>query len=274
MIEKATYRNHLGEEIRFGENGIYLNAGSLRDYSWTPVKKNNRISAFDKDVVQKPLPVVIFAASEADGIAARNRLFEVVEKDVLAMKAGTLEVAGYRLECFVTGSAKSEYLLSQRYMMVNLTIQTDKPNWYKETTHSFFAETTAEDYEFLDYDFDYDIDYMSANNPRVLRNSNFTDTNFKLTIYGACDNPIVYIGGHAYQVNCSVQHGERIVIDSRQKTIVLIDKNRNETNIFNKRNRGSYIFKKIPAGNVSMTFDGSFDFDVILFEERSEPKWI
>lgn len=273
MIEKVIYRNHLGETIRFGENGIYLNAGGLRDFSWTATKKNNRISAFDKGILQKALSVVIIAPNEADGIAARDRLFEVMEKDVLAMKAGCFEVGKYHLDCFVTASTKSEYLTSERYMLVKLTIQSDKPDWIKETAHSFFSEASTAEYEYLDYNVDYDIDYMSANNPRVLRNSGFTDTNFKLTIYGACENPVVYIGGHAYQVNCTVQRGEKIVVDSRQKTIVLLDSNRNETNIFNLRNRESYIFKKIPAGNIGMTFDGSFDFDVVLLEERSEPKW-
>ena len=273
MIEKVIYRNHLGEEFRFGENGVYLNAGGLRDYSWKVSQRNNRISTLEKGVDTKQLNVVIIAQTEAEGIALRNKLFEITEKDVLAMKAGHLIVGDYQLECFVTSSTKSEYLTTERYMLVKMKIQTDNPNWCKEAVYSFFSDATAMDYKYLDYEFDYPIDYASASNPRVLRNSGFTDTNFKLIIYGACENPAVTIGGHLYQVNCSLERGERLVIDSMKKTIVLIGKNRAETNVFNKRNRNSYIFKKIPAGDVGMTFNGEFDFDVIMTEERSEPKW-
>lgn len=273
MIEKAIYRNHLGEEFRFGENGVYMNAGGLRDYTWKIEQKNNRISKFEKGIVSRPLNVVIMAHTEADGIAIRNRLFEIVEKDVLAMKAGHLIVGDHKLECFVTGSTKSKYLMTERYMLVKLTIQTDNPNWIMENSYSFYSDATTTGYEYLDYNFDFPIDYLSANNPRLLRNSGFTETNFKLIIYGYCENPSVTIGSHTYQVNCTVQDDEKLVIDSVKKTVVLIDRNRKETNVFNKRNRNSYIFKKIPAGEVGISFDGTFDFDVIIKEERSEPKW-
>lgn len=274
MIERVTYRNHRGEEFRFDENGAFLNAGGLRDYSWKITKKNNRISTIEKDVAQFKLNLFIIAPTEAQGIELKNRLFEVVEKDVLATEKGRLVVGDHYLPCFVTASTKSEYLKSARCMKVTLTVQTDAPYWIKESQHCFYTKLNAMEYPYLDYNFDYPIDYwISSRNPRVLRNSGFTDSNFKLVFYGDCVNPSVMIGGHLYQVNVTVNSGERVVIDSEKKTIVLIDRNRNETNIFGKRNRDSYIFQKIPAGLVAMDFDETFDFDVIIKEERSEPKW-
>lgn len=272
MIEKATYINHLGEEFLFGEGGVYLNCGGLRDFTWTATKKNNRLVTFDKGVVQSKLAVVIIAETEAVGIATRNRLFEIAEKDVLAMQPGKFVIGEYHLDCYITASVKSKYLTSGRYMSLTLTLQTDQPNWIKETTYGFYSGLMKRDYEYLDYEFDYDIDYMS-DYPRFLRNTGFTDMDFRLVIYGACVNPAITIGEHLYQVNCAVQHGERLVIDSKKKTIVLIDSARNETNVFRLRNRNSYIFQKIPAGNAVVSYGGEFDFDVVLLEERSEPKW-
>lgn len=272
MIEKATYINHLGEEFRFGEGGVYLNCGGLRDFTWTATKKNNRLVTFDKGVVQSKLSVVIIAETEAQGIATRNRLFEIAEKDVLAMQAGKIVVGEYYLNCYITASVKSKYLTSGRYMSLTLTVQTDKPYWVKEATYSFYSGLAKPDYEYLDYEFDYDIDYLSTYS-RFLRNSGFTGMDFRLVIYGACVNPAITIGDHLYQVKCTVNHGEKLVIDSREKTITIIDSARNETNVFNLRNRDSYIFRKIPAGNVAVSYDGEFDFDVVLYEERSEPKW-
>jgi len=44
-------------------------------------------------------------------------------------------------------------------------------------------------------------------------------------------------------------------------------------NCFNLRNRDSYIFEKIPAGVLTIASSANFKFDVVLLEERSEPKW-
>ena len=274
MIEKVIYRNHLGEEFSFDENGAFLNAGGLRDYSWNISEKNNLISCINKNIALFDLPIFIVAPSEKQGIDLKNRLFEIVEKDVLVMKKGRFVVGDYYLECFVTGSSKSDYLKSKRCMKVTLKVQTDSPFWIKESQHSFYTKLTRLDYKFLDYNFDYPIDYwISSCNTRLLCNSGFTDSNFRLIFYGDCINPSVTIGGHLYQVHYSPANGERIVIDSEKKTVVLIDRYGKETNIFNRRNRNSYIFKKIPAGLVAIDFDETFDFDVIIKEERSEPKW-
>ena len=67
--------------------------------------------------------------------------------------------------------------------------------------------------------------------------------------------------------------GEYLTIDSATKKIFLTAVDGTTANKFNNRNRDSYIFEKIqPGGNV-VAWDGTFGFDVILLEERSEPKW-
>ena len=39
------------------------------------------------------------------------------------------------------------------------------------------------------------------------------------------------------------------------------------------RNKDSYIFEKIQPGTNYVIIDGDFGVDIILMEERSEPKW-
>lgn len=65
-----------------------------------------------------------------------------------------------------------------------------------------------------------------------------------------------------------------VSIDSIAKTILLTKRDGTVENHFHQRNRESYIFEKIPAGSNIVTWDKTFKFDVVLFEERSEPKWI
>ena len=86
MLERLKYKNHINEVIDFGKDGIFANIGALRDYQWKTTSNGNMISKLSRGVQTRKLPVVIMCATEEEGVAARNKLFEVVEKDVLAMK--------------------------------------------------------------------------------------------------------------------------------------------------------------------------------------------
>lgn len=274
MFEQLKYKNHLNEVFEFGKDGIFVDENALHDYEWGVTTKNNKISAFTYKVSKRTLPVVIICETEAQGIAARNKLFEVVEKDVLAQQHGKVIIGGYYFRCFVTKSKKKDYLTTKRYMRLTLTLSSDYPFWVKETTHKFAAQSSGgESAADLDYPLAYPFDYHSGLGLDELNNTGFTKTNFRMVFYGPCVNPVVYIAGHAYQVNCTVAANEYIQIDSTSKTIKLIANDGKETNVFNLRNRDSYIFEKIPAGVVDVAWDGTFVFDVILLEERSEPKW-
>ena len=137
MIERMTYINHMNEVIEFGTNGIYVNENDLHDFAWSVISKNDKISSFKKGVTKHQLPVVIICNTDSEGIAARNKLFEVCEKDVLALKHGKLKIGDYYLRCYVTGSKVNKYTYNKMYAKVTLTIQTDYPQWVKETTLYF-----------------------------------------------------------------------------------------------------------------------------------------
>ena len=278
MHEEMTYVNHLGEHINFGSAGMYVNANDLHDYKWSVGSVNGRISSFERGLQTRKLPVRIACASKADGIIKRNRLFEVPEKDVLAGQSGRLYVNGYYCECFVTESKKSNYNISEQYMATELTITTDRPAWYRETKVEIKKDAewkpTAE--TGLDTPFDTPFD-LSPWYPRsyVHRNDGFTDTDFRMTIYGLVNNPSVTVNGHEYLVNAAVGSGKALTIDSVNQTVQITDVDgKNPENAFNARSRDSYIFEKIPAGQLNVMWDNSFDIDLYLIESRSEPKWM
>ena len=168
-------------------------------------------------------------------------------------------------------------------METTLTVTTDYPQWIKETRISFqkngsvFSDGSEEcgsGKRNLDFYVDFPYDYMSEMKGRTLNNTGFVGVNFRLIIYGAAINPVIFISGHAYQVNCQIEENEYLTIDSIAKTILLTKSDGTVENHFHQRNRGSYIFEKIPAGNNIVNWDKTFGFDVVMFEERSEPKWI
>lgn len=272
MFERLKYKNHINEVIDFGKDGIFVNIGALRDYEWSVTSKGNKISKLSRGVQTKKLPVVIMCESEEQGIAARNKLFETFEKDVLALQPGQIIIGDYYFKCYVTKSTKSDYLRSKQFMTLTLTLSSDYPYWVNESKNAFSqANLTGEG---LDYSFDFAYDYMTDVAGTTLNNTAFVASNFRLVIYGACGNPSINIAGHTYQVDCTVGEGEYLTIDSTTKKIYITKSNGSTVNCFNSRNKASYIFEKIPPGENAVTWSGDFGFDVILMEERSEPKWI
>jgi phage-related protein len=271
MFERLMYKNHINEVVDFGVYGVYVNTSALHDYEWKVTSKGNRISAMKYSVQTRKLPVIIMCSTEEEGIEIRNRLFEVFEKDVLSLQHGKVIIGDYYFKCFVTKSTKSDYQKTKRYMSLTLTLSSDFPYWVKESTATYGITGGAS--EGLDYPFDYAFDYLSSNANTALNNTGFVASNFKMIIYGACSNPTINIAGHTYQVNCNVEAGEYLTIDSTTKKIFVTRNNGSIVNHFNDRNKRFYIFEKIPAGMNEVTWDGDFGFDIILMEERSEPKW-
>ena len=275
MLEQLKYKNHVNEVFEFGKDGIFVDMNELHDYEWTVTKKGNRISSLDYAISKRKLPVVIICDTEAKGIAARNKLMEVVEKDVLAMKHGRIIIGDYYFRCFVTKSQKKNYLNTKRWMEITLTLTTDFPYWVKESTMQFGTRLPSEEGTMKNLDFAHDLpyDFYSGHNVRDLNNTGFVRTNFKIIIYGTASNPAVFIGGHEYGVNCDIGENEYLTIDSLSKQVYLTGNTGEITNKFNDRNKDSYIFEKIPPGSNPVSWTGDFGFDIILMEERSEPKW-
>ncbi len=275
MLDKMTYTNHLSEKIVLGEMPYFANYSDLRDYSWNYTEANNRILSFNRKIRKYKLPVIIMCETEEEGFQRRNALFEIMEKDVLAGQYGTLQIGDYKLQCYVRESAKGEYLSSKKHMQVTLSIVTDRPYWTKEKTYVFNAANTGagNNDSHLDFSYDFPYDYADSLNTTGFTNGNFVQTNFKLAIYGACTNPKVLINGHAYEVFTQVEAGQVLVIDSIEKTVQLTRTTGETVNLFSLRNKESYIFEKIPAGDCSVGQSENFCFDLTLIEERSEPKW-
>lgn len=272
MLEQLQYINHIGEVLEFGKNNLFANENDLRNFTWQVISKNDRISGFKKGIVNKTIPLILKCTSATEGIALKNKLFEVFEKDVLAAEHGRLVIGDYYFKCFVIESEKNNYLLDSSYLTVKVKLVSDFPYWVRETITPFSGGNNAVGVD-LDYNRDYAYDYASNTLGDKLNNTHFVGSNFKLNIYGECSNPVITIGGHDYGVNTTIGVNEYLTIDSIDKTIILTHENGTKENLFNKRNKESYIFEKIPAGLVDVSANAAFEFDVILLEERSEPRW-
>lgn len=275
MLDKMKYVNSKGESIEFGD-GIYANYSDVRDYEWEYVSKSNRITGFRRNISQKNIPLILVNASREELMATRDRLYQVIEYDVINATPGKLYIGNFYLECYLYAGKNTGYLAG-RDMQTTLTLVTDRSVWIKESHYSYAArgqEIVDSEDAYMDYPYDHSYDYASAILAYTADNQGFSEADFKMTIMGPCNSPEITIAGHPYKVDTELSSGEMLVIDSAAHKVYKIMVNGERVNQFHLRDRANTVFKKIPAGNNTVTWDGSFAFDLTLYEGRSEPRWI
>lgn len=271
-FEKLKYINHLGETLKFGQAGLFVDVNDLRNYAWEVNARGSKITGFGRGITQKTLPVGVGFQNAAYVTDLKNKLFEFAEKDVIAKKYGRIIIGDYYFKCYVTASAKAAYIHDPCFTQFNIELTTDEPYWIKEQTFSLYPAEVNTSVQ-LDYAYDFPYDYSKASGSQYIESDFFADSNFRMIVYGAADNPAIFINGHMYKVNVTVAANEYLTIDSIAKTIVLTRNDGTKVNVFDNRERSSYIFEPIPSGNNAVTWTGDFGIDITLIEERSEPKW-
>lgn len=274
-LNNFVYENHLGQRFDSLANGVYLNHSNILDYSWNYDVVNDRISRFYRSTTKRSLPLVVIGKTEEEAKAARTRLFEIAEADIFAMLPGKIYVGEHYSTGFITASKKSRYLYNKRYCNLALEFTSADPAWYLERTHTFLpgsGETIGVGGG-TDYPYDYMYDYALSTTGRSIVCNAVSNSAFRLLIYGSAVNPSVIIGGHRYVINGTIGEGETLLIDSLAKTITLTTALGNKINWFDKRGREDYIFEPIPAGKNSVSWIGTFGFDLTVIEKRSEPTW-
>lgn len=272
MRDKMYYINSHNEIINFGDKPYYINMNDLRDYKWNYDSNNDKISRFKRGMVEKTIPCFVLGDA-----SVKNKLYEVFERDIILKKPGRLYIGDYYYNCYVIASKKSEYTNSYDYMKIDLTLISEENIWYKETLNSYVKDNTDIPLSNLkEYSFDYSYGYLEDGSSRELVNNAINESGFKINIYGKCVNPKITIGSNEYSVNTTIEEGEYLTITSigKQKTVIKTKVNGVKINEFNNRNKENSVFTKVKEGVNVVAWNGSFSFDIVLLEERSEPKWI
>lgn len=274
--EKIKYVNHNGEEMIWGggENSIFVNANTLHDYKWSIDSDKNNIKAFERGIVDFEVPIVIACRTEKEGNYIKNKLVELVDVDVNAKEPGKLYVGEYYIKCYVSASSKSKYNMTDRFASASLTITTASPYWIREKTYRFHMYPDVKD---LDYPHDcpygYSMNSIKTIIVNKLNNSSYLTADFRLDIYGEVDSPCLSIDGHNYAVDCIVNEGEILTIDTFEKQVYRTV-NGNRINEFKNRNREEYIFEPLNSGIIKLNNFGRFPYTITVYEKRSEPLWI
>lgn len=271
------YVNSNNEKIDLLEPPYMLQTGELFGYKWNYESKQRlggggKITNIRKDLEERTLTLSIVNYGVENYEEAIDYLHEIADIDVLKKTPGRLYVGGMYLNCYVTASEKSEWEPEAGYIDVSLTLAVEYPMWVGEnpyTFHSFGISSTNN----KRYPRRYPYRYANGMNSTYIINPHFANSNFKLIIYGPVVNPMVTIGGVSYLVNAILEEGEYLVIDSRSRTIIKVKKNGEQENLYHNRQKGRNFFRKVAPGRQPVSWTGKFNFDLIIYEERGEPKW-
>lgn len=274
MIDIYYLSGTTNEKISLVGYPYRIRSSDLLNYAWeTKTNANNMIIGFQKKLSKKNILLSVFGRDEETYNENLNRFFEITERDLLSKKAGKLYFNNHYISCYITASNKSEWEYEVNFLDNDITIVSSNPFWTQETTYTFKSSEIKSSNN-KRYPYKYPYRYANGLTNTTITNAHYVDCNFKLLIYGRCINPTVIIGGNIYKVHTLIEEGERLEIDSKNKTVVKVRNSGYIENLFNSRDKVNDVFRKIKTGVNSVNWNGDFDFDIVLYEERSEPKWI
>lgn len=272
IMNRIYYESGDKKKLYLDRYPFWLQTGDFLNYGWIRNERNERINGFKKGITEKEFLITVFGNTDIEYAENWNHIHDVFEKDICEKTQGKLYFGDWYLSCYIFASEKSgwEYgcnMHDSRYRLV-----TDYPLWVRQNTYNFnIYKATSTDNKRHAYKYAYR--YANGLSNTYIINPHFTDSNFKLIIYGPAVNPMVIIGENTYLVYIILEENERLEIDSRAGIVHKILRNGTIVNAFHNRQKQRTFFQKIKPGRQPVSWTGKFPFDLIIYEERSEPKW-
>lgn len=269
------YVNHKGVQIDLDRWPYWIQTGDILDWTWDHTEMGGRIRGFKRGVSSKKVTLTVNGQNHEEYLANLNHLPEVFEPDLYAKTPGRLYVDESYLNCYISGSAKSEWEAADTSMDQELKLVSDYPFWIEEMLHSFGKQAQkGRTGDYLDYPHDYPYDYTFRRQQDVLLNPHYGDCDFMMILYGPCTDPRIVIAGQIYEVKTKIKEGEYLVIQSREGLVYRVTQDGEQVNEFANKNNEYPLFAKIPPGSSTVSWSGDYGWEITLYIERSEPRWI
>lgn len=261
-------------------NAFDLKVGNLRtrtanfhDWEWIPQvheqRYGERVYRFDKNAIVYTATMSVFGSLEKRK-EVLNLLHGSFESDIYNMTPGRIVHGAFYIDCYITFSSTG---YENPFTNNTINIYCPYPFWIRDNRYRFEIVHDDTPYEYLDYDYNYEYDYSRVLIGRgVVDNPGHGAADFTLTIYGSTAAPFIKIDGVKVGAMASIGDGEKLVVDTKSKTVY---KYGNEiVDCFNSRYKNRSIFEKLAPGTHEIIWSGKFAFDLDIHEERSEPFWI
>lgn len=274
---KVTYESSNGIKYDLLTHGmIELLEANFHKHSWKyesiERKYGVNIVEFTRDPLEYAVSLDLFGTLKKRKETI-NELHDAWELDIISQCAGKLYWNDWYAECFIistntypdkaTGGTRDD---------INILIPSGF--WVKEAHAEFLKQEMPQDNNGFDFSFDFKFDFtLSEKGYQLWQIEHKRENEFRMIIQGPCDNPLIYINEHPYQVFTTLEEGDYITIESRNHTVIKTMRNGQKINLYNSRQKTPSIFDKIPSGNNSVNWNGEFAFQIICYLERGEPRW-
>ena len=276
------YLNASGERYTLnGDNLSFTDPEPLRAFSWDYVLSNRlngyggRASGFARRPRTVDLEVHTRGFTMEQFREQMNRFIAISDADCIAETPGRLYVGDQYITCYlaVSGSVENNRGFT-KFAYRKIQVLAVEPYWCTDDTKIFNIRTAEEtDTTGKRFDLRYPYRYGSGYSTAQLINSHYASCPAVITVYGPASNPSFIINDIVFNVDVTVTSAQRLVIDQVHNEIYVADGQGNKTNAFNARNKAYDIFRRIPAGESTVLYDGSFKLAITLVRQRSELEW-
>lgn len=269
----VTYISSSGNTYELhSKDGVLHKRKPYRAWTWkvrgTELEHGTRVSGFTRAAEQYKAELLFFGSVEQQTELV-NDLHDDFEGDLRRKQPGKIIVEEQYIDCYII-SVDARH--KNGVTTDSIQIYAPYPYWVQEQKVVLDASSVTAN-GFLDYPYDYPYDYTAPAMGRKIVKSDFPfDSEFRMVIYGLAVNPRVTINGYSYVLYATIPQGAYVIVDSRQKSVMMYNANGTRTDLFNFRNKTESIFQKIPAGDLDIAWDSSYGVDITVFRERSEPK--
>ena len=273
------YQNSAGKKLDLCNIPYLLETGDILDFEWDYTTSTNyntyggKINGFTKSVRTKKLQLTVFAMTEAEYKTALDTMIDAFEYDIINRSTGRLYVNGNYLRCYITAGAFEEWEYTANFMSVELTLTTEYPMWIVERQWNF-AKTGNLAQGSKKYPNRYPYRYANGTTTGIVYQRCNSPANFQIVFNGPVADPHVIIDGLTYGlVNVDLEESEYAIIDSFTSTITKYCRDGTIENIYNNRTRENSVFTKLRTGSLNVQWTGEYLLSIVVFEERSMPRW-
>lgn len=255
-------------------------SGSFHEFEWTKSSSEMRIgetvNGWTKSSKEYKA-TLLFSGTDEQKRLALNRFHTSIENDIMNETPGTLQWDDATIECYIRGSTTKPSDTFDGYTENEITIYCPRPFWEHQLTQAFYSGMTDSEVDTTnvkDWPHDYSgYDYMFVNDRESYIINDGPMSEWQIIINGPAKKPKIQIGNNIIAMNTEIPVNSYLMIDSRDKIIYLVNPDGSMDNRFGERNLENYIFNKIEPGVNKVTWNGSYEWLLTLYEERSEPRW-
>lgn len=271
-MSSLAYVSARGERIELDGPGSYVGtAPDLRGRAWSYSIGYRALTGVSREAREVSIDAWFLDLAQADALR------RAADRDVYDGTPGELVAQGeWRQRAYIVASAPDS--INGRELSSKLTCVLLDGAWRRAHTLRFNKGGSLTDGK--SYPHGYPYSYGTAEGVTRISSVGTMPGPVSLIVYGPATSPSLTVGGNRFAVDCSVPSGGYLAVDGVNLTVELVNAYGERENRLADAVRGTgkgsgeYIFEQVGGdGDVLVSWDGTFGFDLTWWEQEGEPPW-